>query len=199
MSVSRDLPELIVADAACWRAWLTEHHAQPTGVLLVLAKKGVIEPTKLTYDEALHEALCHGWIDGQLQKRDETTYCRRFTPRRPSSAWSRRNVEIVERLSKEGRMHPAGVVEVERAKAEGRWQAAYQGQAKIEVPHDLAQALANEPKASTMFENLSAQNRYAILYRVETAKRQETRAKRIEQFVEMLARGETIDRQKNSA
>ncbi|HEX4519020.1 MAG TPA: YdeI/OmpD-associated family protein [Gaiellaceae bacterium] len=199
MSVSRDLPELIVADAAGWRAWLTENHARPTGVFLVLARKGVIEPTKLTYDEALDEALCHGWIDGQLQKRDDMTYRRRFTPRRPGSAWSRRNVELVERLSREGRMHPVGLEEVERAKADGRWQTAYRGQAKIEVPHDLAQALANEPEASAMFENLSAQNRYAILYRVETAKKQETRAKRIEQFVEMLARGETIYPQKNSA
>lgn len=192
MSVARDLPELIVADAAGWRAWLAQHHAQPAGVLLVLAKTGVVEPTKLTYGEALEEALCYGWIDGQLQKRDETTYYRRFTPRRPNSAWSRRNVEIVDRLFQEGRMSPAGVEEVERAKAQGRWQAAYQGQAKIDVPHDLAQALADDPKASTMFGNLSAQNRYAILYRVETAKRPETRAKRIAKFVTMLARGETI-------
>ena len=164
----------------------------------MLAKTGVVEPTTLTYGEALEEALCHGWIDGQLRKRDETTYYRRFTPRRPGSAWSRRNVEIVDRLFQEGRMSPAGVEAVERAKAQGRWQAAYQGQAKIDVPHDLALALADDPKASTMFGNLSAQNRYAILYRVETAKRPETRAKRIAKFVAMLARGETIYPQKNS-
>ena len=198
MSVARDLPELIVADAAGWRAWLAQHHAQPGGVLLVFAKTGVVEPTNLTYGEALEEALCHGWIDGQLQRRDETTYYRRFTPRRPGSAWSRRNVEIVDRLFQEGRMNPAGVEAVERAQTQGRWQAAYQGQAKIDVPHDLAQALADDPKASTMFGNLNAQNRYAILYRVETATKPETRAKRIAKFVTMLARGETIYPQKDS-
>ena len=119
MSVARDLPELIVADAAGWRAWLAQHHAQPGGVLLVLAKTGVVEPTNLTYGEAVEEALCHGWIDGQLRKRDETTYYRRFTPRRPSSAWSQRNVEIVDRLFQEGRMSSAGVEAVERAKTRG--------------------------------------------------------------------------------
>ena len=163
----------------------------------MLAKSGFVEPTKLTYGEALEEALCYGWIDGQLQKRDETTYFRRFTPRRPSSVWSRRNVEIVDRLTREGRMNPAGLEEVERAKAQGRWQSAYKGQAKIDVPHDLAQALADDPQAFMMFGSLSAQNRYSILYRVETAKRPETRAKRIATFVTMLARGETIYPQKN--
>jgi uncharacterized protein YdeI (YjbR/CyaY-like superfamily) len=198
MSAARDLPELIVADAASWRAWLARHHAQADGVLLVLAKAGAVGPTKLTYREALEEALCHGWIDGQLRKRDETTYVRRFTPRRPSSAWSRRNVEIVDRLFQEGRMRPAGVEEVERAKTRGRWQAAYEGQATIDVPRDLAQALAADPQASTMFGNLSARNRYAILYRVQTARRPETRARRIAEFVTMLARGETIYPQRDS-
>ncbi len=192
MPVAGDLPELIVADAAGWRAWLAQHHAQPAGVHLVLAKTGVVEPTTLTYPEALEEALCYGWIDGQLQKRDETTYLRRFTPRRPTSAWSQRNVEIVDRLFREGRMSPAGAREVERAKTQGRWHAAYKGQATIEVPHDLAQALADDPEASAMFGNLSSRNRYAILYRVETAKRPETRAQRIARFVTMLARGETV-------
>ncbi len=198
MSVARDLPELIVADAAGWRAWLARNHARLDGVLLVLARTGVVEPTRLSYGEALEEALCYGWIDGQLRKRDETTYFRRFTPRRPGSAWSRRNVEIVDRLFREGRMSPAGVEEVERAKSQGRWQAAYQGQARIDVPPDLARALADNPEASTMFGNLSARNRYSILYRVETAKKPETRARRIAEFVTMLARGETIHPQKNS-
>jgi uncharacterized protein YdeI (YjbR/CyaY-like superfamily) len=186
------LPELIVPNAAAWRAWLAEHHAEPAGVWLVLAKKGTEKPTSLTYAQALEEALCHGWIDGQARRRDETTYRQRFTPRRKRSAWSKRNTGIAERLRAEGRMHPAGHAEVERAKADGRWEAAYAGPASIEVPPDLAEALAGEPKAQAMFENLSSQNRYAVLYRIATAKRADTRARRIAQFVTMLARGETV-------
>jgi uncharacterized protein YdeI (YjbR/CyaY-like superfamily) len=193
-----ELPELIVRDAAAWRAWLAEHHADPTGVWLVLAKKGTENPTSLTYDRALEEALCHGWIDGQAGRRDEATYRQRFTPRRKRSAWSKRNTGIAERLHAEGRMHPAGQAEVERAKADGRWDAAYAGQASIEVPPDLAEALVAEPKAQAMFEALNSQNRYAVLYRITTAKRSDTRARRIEQFVAMLARGETVYPQKRS-
>lgn len=192
------LPELIVADAAAWRVWLAEHHEGSAGVSLVLAKKGITEPTSLTYDQALGEALCYGWIDGQVQRRDETTYRQRFTRRRPRSSWSKRNVGIVERLHAEGRMHPAGVAEVERAKADGRWEAAYAGSASIEVPPDLAAALTAEPRARAMFEILTAQNRYAVLYRIDTAKRAQTRSRRIEQFVAMLARGETVYPQKRT-
>ena len=192
------LPELIVADAAAWRVWLSEHHEGSAGVSLVLAKKGITEPTSLTYDQALEEALCYGWIDGQVQRRDETTYRQRFTRRRSRSSWSKRNVGIVERLRLEGRMHPAGVAEVERAKADGRWEAAYAGSASIEVPPDLAAALAAEPRAGAMFDILTAQNRYAVLYRIDTAKRAETRSRRIEQFVAMLARGETVYPQKRT-
>ncbi len=187
-----ELPELIVRDAAAWRTWLANHHADPTGVWLVLAKKGTEKPTSLTYDQALEEALCHGWIDGQASRRDEATYRQRFTPRRRRSAWSKRNTGIAERLIAEERMHPAGHAEVERAKADGRWEAAYAGPASMEVPPDLAEALAAEPKAQAMFEGLNSQNRYAILYRIATAKRAETRARRIEQFVTMLARGKTV-------
>jgi uncharacterized protein YdeI (YjbR/CyaY-like superfamily) len=187
-----ELPELIVRDAAAWREWLANHHADPTGVWLVLAKKGTEKPTSLTYDQALEEALCHGWIDGQAGRRDEATYRQRFTPRRRRSAWSKRNTGIAERLIAEERMHPAGHAEVERAKADGRWEAAYAGPASMEVPPDLAEALAAEPKAQAMFEALNSQNRYAILYRIATAKRAETRARRIEQFVTMLARGKTV-------
>ena len=196
--MAAQLPELIVADAAAWRVWLAEHHEGSAGVSLVLAKKGITEPTSLTYDQALDEALCYGWIDGQVQRRDETTYRQRFTRRRSRSSWSKRNVGIVERLRLEGRMHPAGVAEVERAKADGRWEAAYAGSASIEVPPDLAAALAAEPRAGAMFEILTAQNRYAVLYRIETAKRAETRSRRIEQFVAMLARGETVYPQKRT-
>ena len=191
MKVSSDESELIVRDAAAWRAWLAEHHAEPEGVWLVLAKKGTVEPTSLSYDDALEEALCHGWIDGQVLRRDETTYKQRFTQRRKRSPWSKRNVGIAERLVSEGRMHDAGHAEIERAKSDGRWDAAYAGPATIEVPEDLAAALAAEPKAQAMFGLLTKQNRYAVLYRVTTAKRAETRRRRIDEFVAMLARGET--------
>ena len=190
--MAAELPELIVRDAAAWRVWLGEHHAEPGGVWLVLAKKGTEDPTTLTYDQALEEALCHGWIDGQVRRRDEATYRQRFTPRRRRSSWSKRNTGHAERLFVEGRMHPAGLAEVERAKADGRWDAAYAGPASIEVPLDLAEALAAEPKAQAMFESLDSRNRYAVLHRISSAKRADTRARRIEQFVTMLARGETV-------
>jgi uncharacterized protein YdeI (YjbR/CyaY-like superfamily) len=191
-SVSVELPELVVPDAFAWREWLGEHHDKSPGVWLVLAKKGASEPTSLTYEQALDEALCHGWIDGQVGRRDEATYRQRFTPRRRLSAWSKRNATIAERLLAEGRMHAAGIEEVKRAKADGRWQIAYAGSASIAVPPDLIQALTAKPKAQAMFERLSRQNRYAILYRIAAAKRPDTRARRIQQFVTMLTRGETI-------
>jgi uncharacterized protein YdeI (YjbR/CyaY-like superfamily) len=184
--------ELLVRDAGHWRAWLETHHDSSPGVWLVLAKKETVEPTSLNHDQALEVALCHGWIDGQLRRRDSATYYQRFSRRRPRSAWSKRNIGIAERLLLEGRMHPAGIDELERARADGRSAAAYAGSADIEVPPDLAAALAAEPKAQAMFEKLSRQNRYAILYRIATAKRAETRQRRITRFVEMLARRETI-------
>lgn len=187
-----DTPELTVTDAAAWRDWLRAHHGDSGGVWLVLAKKGTVDPTSLTYDQALDEALCHGWIDGTKRARDAATFMQRFTPRRARSQWSQRNIGIVDRLVGEGRMQPAGQAEVDRAKADGRWEAAYAGQARMEVPDDLAAALAAEPAAAALFEKLSSQNRYAVLYRVHSAKRADTRARRIEQFVAMLARGETI-------
>jgi len=167
-------------------------------VWLVLAKKGTVEPTSLTYEEALEEALCHGWIDGQTKQRDETTYRQRFTQRRSRSGWSKRNVGKAERLVAEGRMRPAGLAEMERAKADGRWEAAYAGPAGIEVPPDLASALAADPDAQAMFDVLTKQNRYAILYRLTTAKRAETRARLLERFVSMLSRGETLYPQKRT-
>lgn len=196
--MGNELPQLIVADAAAWRTWLAGHHDDPIGVWLTLAKKDTTEPTSLTYDQALDESLCLGWIDGQARVRDEYTYERRFTPRRACSAWSRRNVGIVERLMAEGRMHAAGLVEVTRAKTDGRWEAAYASQASIEVPADLAAALATDPTAKAMFDILTSQNRYAVLYRIDAAKRADTRARRVEQYVAMLARGETIYPQKRT-
>jgi uncharacterized protein YdeI (YjbR/CyaY-like superfamily) len=194
--LAEELPELIVTDAAAWQRWLRVHHGDPAGVWLVLAKKDTIDPTSLTYAEALDEALCHGWIDGQTGRRDESTYRQRFTPRRTRSAWSARNVGIIGRLRSEGRMHPAGEAEVARATADGRWDAAYAGSASIEMPADLDAALQAEPKARALFDVLTSQNRYAILYRTASAKQAVTRARRIEQFVAMLARGETIYPQK---
>jgi uncharacterized protein YdeI (YjbR/CyaY-like superfamily) len=190
------LPELIVEDAAAWAAWLEGRHAKSAGVWLVLAKRGGTSPTRLTYQQAPEEALCHGWIDGQVRRRDEGSYTQRFTPRRQRSAWSKRNVELAERLLAEGRMQPAGNAAIEQARANGRWDAAYAGPATIEVPDDLAEALAAEPKAGATFALLTSQNRYAILYRLATAKQAETRSRRLAEFVAMLARGETIHPQR---
>ena len=194
--MATDVPDLVVADAAAWRAWLAEHHEEPAGVWLRLARKGTTEPTSLSYDDALRAALCFGWIDGQVRKYDATTYRQRFTPRRARSPWSARNVGIVAELDAAGLMTPAGVAEVERAKADGRWAAAYPGSATAEVPDDLAAALDAEPAARAMFDTLTKQNRYAVVWRVLQAKKPETRQRRIEQFVAMLARGETVHPQR---
>jgi uncharacterized protein YdeI (YjbR/CyaY-like superfamily) len=187
-----DVPGLLVADAAEWRTWLRSNQSKSQGVWLVLAKKGTTHPTTLSYDEALDEAICFGWIDGQIGRRDSATFRRRFTPRNARSPWSQRNVAVAERLSASGRMHRSGEDEVRRAKADGRWSTAYAGQAGAEVPEDLAHALAANPRAQAMFLKLTSVNRYAILYRIGSAKKIETRARRIEKFIEMLARGETI-------
>jgi uncharacterized protein YdeI (YjbR/CyaY-like superfamily) len=188
--VARERPELIVADAPAWRSWLSDHR-ESDGVRLVLAKKGSVQPTSLTHREALEEALCFGWIDGQARSRDERTWSVLFTPRRPRSMWSKRNVEIAERLRAEGRLDPTGIAELERARADGRYETAYAGPASIEIPADLTAALDANPKAAAMFQNLNGQNRYAVLYRVTTARREETRARRVTQLVDMLARGQT--------
>lgn len=186
-----ETPELLVADADGWRVWLAANHATSRGVRLVLAKKGVSDPTGLNYDDALPEALSYGWIDGHLTRRDDATYRVRFTPRRARSSWSQRNVEMAERLIADGRMRPAGLAEVQRAKADGRWERAYGGSASIEVPDDVHEALAASPSAQAMWDVLTRTNRYAVLYRVHEAKRPETRARRIAHYVEMLARGDT--------
>jgi uncharacterized protein YdeI (YjbR/CyaY-like superfamily) len=187
-----DDPTLIVSDAAAFRDWLDANKDTSGGVWLVLAKKNTTDPTSLTYVQALEQAVCQGWIDGQKRSRDATTFAQRFTPRRLTSQWSKRNVGIAEGLIADGRMLPSGLVEIERAKADGRWAAAYSGQAAATVPADLAMALAANAAAGRMFTSLNGANRYAVLYRIETAKRADTRARRIDQFVEMLARGETI-------
>src|SRR5438105_1822642 len=135
-----ELDELLLPDVASWRDWLAANHARRDGVRLVLSKRGSRHPTSITHAQALPEALCQGWIDGQASPRDEVTWCVRFTPRRRRSLWSKRNVRLAEQLMAEGRMQPAGLAEVERAKADGRWAAAYSGQADMEVPGDLLAA-----------------------------------------------------------
>ncbi len=161
----------------------------------MLSKKGG-QVTSLTYAAALDEALCFGWIDGQVARRDEGSMRQRFTPRRARSAWSKRNVEHVARLAGEGRMTPAGHAAVDAAKADGRWEAAYAGSAAAEFPPDLASALAANPRAQAMWDVLTSQNRYAITYRIGQVKRPETRVRRIAEFVAMLERGETVHPQK---
>ena len=184
--------ELTVPDAAAWRAWLEGNHAREAGVWLTLARKGVVEPTSLTYAQALDEALCFGWIDATARGGDGATYRQRFTPRRRRSPWSKRNVGIVQRLIDEGRMHAGGLAAVAAAKADGRWDAAYAGSATIEVPADLGAALDAHPAARDTFAGLSSQNRFAILYRIGGVKRAQTRERKIAEYVAMLARGETI-------
>jgi uncharacterized protein YdeI (YjbR/CyaY-like superfamily) len=189
-------PEVLFADPAAWRAWLDENETTSTGVWLILAKKGKDAPTTLNYDTALDEALCSGWIDAQGRSRDDTTTLQRFCPRRSRSRWSARNVRIADRLIAEGRMRPRGQEEIDKAKADGRWAAAYEGSKNIQVPPDLAEALAASPRATAMFEILTAQNRFAILFRITAVKKPETRARNIAKFVGMLERGETVYPQK---
>lgn len=182
-------------DQGAWREWLREHHTEPLGVWLRLAKKGTVEPTSLTYAQALDEALCVGWIDGQVRSCDAATMFVRFTPRRRRSMWSQVNIGHIARLSAEGRMQPPGLAEVERAQADGRWDAAYR-QATDEMPADLLAAIRADPAAAAMLETLTQQNRFAMTFRLNSVKRAETRERKIVQFVEMLARGETLYPQK---
>jgi len=186
-----DLDTRAFASAAEWEAWLREHHAAAPGVWIRFAKRGSGVPT-VTYLEALHAALCFGWIDGQARGIDDAAYVQRFTPRRTRSIWSKRNRDFATALIESGRMQPAGLREVERAKADGRWDAAYDAPSTATVPEDLQAALDASPAAAEFFATLSGQNRYAILHRVQTAKKPETRARRIAKFVTMLEAGETL-------
>lgn len=177
---------LVVADATAWRAWLDAHATSSDGVWLVLAKKGTVDPTSLTYAEALDEALCSGWIDGQKRSRDEATFLQRFTPRRRRSMWSARNVEHIARLEAEGRMRETGRAQVAEAKADGRWDRAYAGSADMEVPDDLAAALAEVPSALARFSALTRAERFSVLHPIMTAATPETRARRIARAVSRL-------------
>ncbi|MFC5609169.1 YdeI/OmpD-associated family protein [Variovorax soli] len=185
------LPILPFADAAAWRRWLARHGGKEKGLWLKLAKKGNPAPS-VGRAEAIEEALCHGWIDGQLQGYDDLWWLVRFTPRQARSKWSQVNCRTALRLIDEGRLQPAGLAQVEAAKADGRWEAAYASQSEATVPPDLQAALDANQAAAQFFAKLNGANRFAILYRVQEPKLPATRARRIEQLVAMLARGETI-------
>ena len=189
--MAEDLPQLPFESADAWHDWLTENHESAPGVWIKMAKKGSGVPS-VAYPEVLDIAICFGWIDGQRKALDDTHFLQRFTPRGPRSRWSKINRDKATRMIESGEMKPAGMREVERAKADGRWDAAYDGQRTMEVPADLQEALDANPQAKAFFATLNSQNRYAVLYRVHDAKRPETRARRIAQFVEMLGRGEKL-------
>jgi uncharacterized protein YdeI (YjbR/CyaY-like superfamily) len=184
------LPVILFAQPSDWAAWLEAHHAAK-GLWLRIAKKGS-GLQSVTYNEALEVALCYGWIDGQKQQWDDASWLQKFTPRSAKSIWSKINRDKAEALIASGRMQPAGLREVQRAQQDGRWEAAYDSQSKATVPADFQAALDSCPEAGAFFATLNSVNRYAILFRIQTAKKAETRAKRIEQFIEMLARHETI-------
>jgi uncharacterized protein YdeI (YjbR/CyaY-like superfamily) len=182
--------------AAHWREWLQEHHGDRVGVRLALAKKGTGLPSP-DWDEAVRVALCFGWIDGRRNALDETHFLQSFTPRKPRSTWSQRNRDLVAELIASGDMTEAGMLEVDRAKADGRWDAAYQRVSDKSLPDDLAAAIAANPEAAAFFEKLTSQNRFAIVFRTSNARRPETRARRIADFVAMLERHETVYPQKS--
>ncbi len=181
----------LFATAAEWRVWLTEHHETEREIWLQIARSGGATPS-VSYDEALDVALTFGWIDGQKAALDDAHWLQRFTPRGPSSRWSMRNRQRAEELIASGRMLPQGQAEVDRAKRDGRWDAAYPGMRSADVPQDFQAALAASPDAEAFFAELDSANRYAILYRLHDAKRPQTRAARIERFVEMLRRRERL-------
>jgi len=188
---STDLPILPFASQKKWTDWLAKQHGKSAGVWLKLAKKdsGILS---VTYDEALDVALCYGWIDGQKKGFDDKYWLQKFTPRGPKSIWSKINTEKAERLIASGEMKPAGLNAIELAKQDGRWDAAYSSQKNISVPDDFLAALDRNKKAKAFFATLNKVNRYAILFRIETAKKAETRVRRIQQFVEMLEKNEKI-------
>lgn len=190
-----ELQELVVSDSEALRSWLLDHHATSPGVWLALTRKGGTVTT-LTWQQAVDEALCVGRIDGQSRKRDDETSSIRFTPRGTRSSWSQRNVGHVARLEMDGRMMPAGRAAVQAAKADGRWEAAYAPQSEAEVPVDLAAEIAADPAAQAMFDVLTATNRFALIHRLNSVKRAQTRERKIGEFVAMLARHETVYPQK---
>jgi uncharacterized protein YdeI (YjbR/CyaY-like superfamily) len=191
MSSSQEIPIVHVADQREWRHWLEANHDSLEAIWLKLAKKGAPTAT-VTYEEAVEEALCFGWIDGQIRRHDEHFYLTRFTPRRPRSKWSESNRAKVTRLIGERRMHPAGMAQVEAAKADGRWDAAYPAQSQATVPDDFQHALDENEQARTFFETLGSAARYAFLYRLHQVTHPERRAKRIADYIERLSARKTL-------
>lgn len=191
MTPSADYPTILFADPTAFREWLSEHHASEPGLWFRIAK-AASSLRSVTYDEALDIALCFGWIDGQRRTCDADSFLQKFTPRRKRSAWSKRNREHVERLIASGEMQPAGLVAIAAARADGRWDRAYDSPGTMTVPDDFRTALDENPEAREFFETLKGTNRYAILYRIQTAVKAETRARRVAEFVAMLQRRETL-------
>ena len=191
MAVKNSLKIHAFKKASDWKKWLEKNHAKSMGIWLRFFKKGSGIPS-VTYAEALDEALCYGWIDSQLQKYDEVSYLQKFTPRRAKSIWSKRNIEHVARLVKEGRMQPAGKREMEAARTDGRWEIAYDSSGTMEVPADFLKELSKNKKAKAFFESLNRANTYAIAWRLQTAKRPQTRARRMKALLEMLKAGKKL-------
>lgn len=190
-----DLPILAFATPEEFEEWLASQPPASPGAWLKFARKDCRTPT-VSKPDAIDIALCHGWIDGQLESFDEDYFLTRFTPRKPASNWSENNRKRALALIEESRMRPAGLAQIEKAKADGRWEKAYASQSKAEIPEDLAAALAADGTAARSFATLSGANRYAILYRLHNAKKPETRARKLQEFIAMLKRGETIHPQK---
>ena len=190
-AIQADSAPALFKNAKAFESWLKKNHASSDGLWLKMAKRGADEPS-VTYPEAVDIALCWGWIDGQKKGLDDQHFLQRFTPRRARSIWSKINVDKAEALIAAGRMQAPGHAQIEAAKADGRWAQAYDGARTSSVPEDLLAALEAEPRAKAFFATINATNRYAVLWRIQTAVKAETRARRIAQLVEMLARGETI-------
>jgi len=190
-SVPTDIPVMSFKRARDWAAWLDKHHATSSGVWLMLAKKatGILS---VSYDEALEVALCYGWIDAQKKSHDELSWLQKFTPRGAKSIWSKVNREKAEELVRRGKMKPAGLKAVESAKQNGRWDTAYDSPSRATMPSDFQAALDRSAEAKAFFATLDGRNRYAILFRIQTAKKAETRAKRIQQFIGMLEKKEKL-------
>lgn len=191
MKKELNLPILLFRTSQDWAAWLDENHDKQPGVWLKFYKKNSGE-LSINYAQALDEALCYGWIDGQAKRNDEISYFQRFTPRRSNSMWSKRNTLHVFRLTKAGKMKPSGIEEVKKAQADGRWDAAYDSPSKAKPTPEFLELLDIHPKAKTFFESLSKTNSYAILWRIATAKKEETRQRRMKVIIEMLEKGETF-------
>lgn len=186
--MATDLPIELFVTASDWRAWLERHHATSEGIWLRFYKKGRGE--SINHTLALDEALCFGWIDSQAAKYDEDSYLQKFTPRRAKSIWSKRNIEITERLIKEGRMAPSGQAQIDAAKADGRWQQAYDSPANMQIPKDFLQQMEQRPKARAFFDTLNKTNLYSIAWRLQTAKTEATRTRRMQTILDMLDKGE---------